>query len=67
MICGVVVQGHPVMTHRVLLLHVLNQAVVLDLLLCVVPLQVLNLLVGLSYLCFEDGRIVDEVALETLF
>jgi hypothetical protein len=37
MICGVVVQGHPVMAHRVLL-HVLYQAVVLDLLLGVVPL-----------------------------
>jgi hypothetical protein len=53
--------------HRVLLLHVLDQAKVLDLLLCVVPLQVLDLLVSLSYLCFKDGRIVDKVTFETLF
>lgn len=55
------------MAHRVLLLHVLDQAVVLDLLLCIVPLQVLNLLVGLSYLCLENGRIVKNVGLKTLF
>ena len=67
MIGGVVIQGHPMMAHRVLLLHVLNETVVFDLLLCVVPLEVLNLLVGLSYLCLEDGRIVDKVALKTLF
>lgn len=64
---GVVIKGHPMVAHRVLLLHVLDQAMVLNLLLCVVPLQVLDLLVSLSYLCFKDGRIVDKATFETLF
>lgn len=55
------------MAHCVLLLYVLDQTVVLDLLLSVLSLQILYLLVSRSYLCFEDGRIVDKVTLKTLF
>ena len=63
----VIVKSNSMMAHCVLLLYVLDQTVVLDLLLSVLSLQILYLLVSLSYLCFEDGRIVDKVTLKTLF